>query len=751
MEANFRNHLYDVLKRVGKEEIEKGDKMKFYQTWTGVRCADEENEEVTFRASVPGNIQDDYAKAMGWGDLNYRDNCLKYRDIEDCTWQYRAKLRYERHDGERVFFVSHGIDYYSSVSLNGKEILRHEGMFSDVECELTDILTGDDYLTVTVYPHPKRKDAVKGTRDEADTSVKAPVCYGWDWHPRILYSGMWQETYIETRADGFIGDVQIHYTLSEDFGEVTGHFDIDCEGEVTVEITDRERHLIWRGDGKDFKIKNPRLWWCNGHGEPYLYNYRVSSRGGAREGKIGFKSVRLVMAKGEWQKPDHYPMSRSNPPICIELNGKRIFAKGTNMPTPEIFPGTVTRERYEQLIRAAKEANMNIVRMWGGCGIQKDMFYDLCDEYGIMVWQEFPLACNQYGRVDCEHYCKVLSGEARSIILRLRNKACLVLWCGGNELFNSWSLMTDQSYPLRLLDKLTLELSPEIPFIMTSPQSGMAHGPYSFCSSKYRSLPELFRESEATAYTEFGCWTISPRRYLRTFLTDDDIDHPTRDPDGVWSLHHANEKIYTGSGDRLRMTLDRFGFDAETYDEKCDVMNLLQAEGLRFVFEEGRRQAPTCSMTVNWFFTEPWKVIAGDSLMLYPDEPRPSYRAVRDALRPVLASARYEKFDWRAGEMFSAEIWLLNDTGEDAGDVITAVLELAGRSYRLAAWDTGVTKENILGPTVHMALPDEQCDYMILKLISDRGNSSEYRLRYLPAKKSPKSRLRQMNAVNQVD
>lgn len=724
--------------------------MKFYQNWTGT-VLEGQDAGLEFKASVPGNIQNDYAIAKGWGDLNYRDNCLKYKDIEENVWQYKTKLNLKAQGKERVYFVSHGIDYYSSVSLNGKELLRHEGMFTDVEYDLTDILTGDDELTVTIYPHPKRRDAFKNTRDEADTSVKPPVCYGWDWHPRILYSGIWQETYIETRTSGFIKDVQIHYTLSEDYNTAKGYFDVTCQEQTKVEIFKNDGTLVYSGDGKAFEIKNVQLWWCNGHGESYLYSYKVTSSDFVYEGKIGFKTTKLVMAKGEWQKPREYPMSRSNPPICIELNGKRIFAKGTNMPTPEIFPGIVTRERYGEMLDLVKKANMNIVRMWGGCGIQKQDFYDLCDENGIMIWQEFPLACNHYGAVDCEHYCRVLKDEAESIVLRLRNNAGLVLWCGGNELFNSWSLMTDQSYPLRLLNKVTLELSPEIPFIMTAPVSGMAHGPYSFCGDTYRTLIEVFQESSATAYTEFGCWSISPVEFLRTFLTEEDINNHSFDPNSVWTLHHGNEKMHYRGVDRLTKTLNCVGLNTGDYEQKQKVMEWLQAEGLRFVFEEGRRQAPTCSMTVNWFFTQPWKVIAGDSLVLYPNVLCPSYFTVKEALRPVTSSARYKKIDWRAGETFSAEMWLLNDTLNEVEDTITAVLELDGVEYELATWNTGLSKENILGPTVHMVLPEAGCEDMTLKLKSKLGASSEYRLRYYPSEKAKAAKPRQMNQVNDVD
>lgn len=724
--------------------------MKFYQNWKGtVLTGDDKGFE--FAANIPGNIQNDYAIAKNWGDLNFSDNCLKYKDIEEVTWQYKTKLNFKKNDNERVYFVSHGIDYFSSLSLNGKELLRHEGMFSDVEYDLTDILTGDDELCVTIYPHPKRENAPKDTRDEADTSVKPPVCYGWDWHPRILYSGIWQETYIETRTTGFIKDVQIHYTLSDDFTTAKCNFDVICEEETKVEIFDKQGSLVYSGDGKDFEIKDVDLWWCNGHGEPNLYSYKVSSSDYVKEGKIGFKSIKLVMAQGEWSKPNKYPMSRSNPPICLELNGKRIFAKGTNMPTPEIFPGIVTKERYQQMLTLVKNANMNIVRMWGGCGIQKNVYYNLCDEMGIMVWQEFPLACNHYGAYDCDHYCRVLNEEAKSIIKRLRNNVSLVLWCGGNELFNSWSLMTDQSYPLRLLNKLTLELSPEIPFIMTAPVSGMAHGPYSFCGDSYRTLIEVFQESNGTAYTEFGCWSISPVEFLKTFLTEEEINNHSHDAKSVWALHHGNEKMYYRGGDKISQTLNLVRLNRGDYDQKQKVMEWLQAEGLRFVFEEGRRQAPTCSMTINWFFTQPWKVIAGDSLVLYPDVLCPSYYTVKDALRPVVASARYKKFDWCAGEVFTAEMWLLNDTLNAVEDTITAVLELDGVEYELATWNTGLTDKNVLGPTAHILLPDASCEYMTLKLISKNGFSSKYNLRYYPSQNVVKPKVRQMNVVNDVD
>lgn len=131
------------------------------------------------------------------------------------------------------------------------------------------------------------------------------------------------------------------------------------------------------------------------------------------------------------------------------------------------FSGIITRARYEELIDLAVEANFNMFRIWGGGIINKESFFELCDEKGILVWEEFPLSCNLYP--DDPHYLSVLEQEATSIVKRLRKHPCLAMWCGGNELFNNWSLMTDQSLPLRLLNSICLEYDPLVPYNPTSP------------------------------------------------------------------------------------------------------------------------------------------------------------------------------------------------------------------------------------------------------------------------------------------
>ena len=150
---------------------------------------------------------------------------------------------------------------------------------------------------------------------------------------------------------------------------------------------------------------------------------------------------------------------------------------------------------------------MNIFRMWGGSGIQKDRFYELCDECGIMVWQEFPLVCNNY--VNDPHYLEILEQEATCIVKSLRKHPCVVLWCGGNELFNGWSKMTDQHHALRLLNKICYDHDRNTPFLATSPLAGMAHGCYLF-SYEGKEVYRMFNEAHYTAYTEFGVPSVAP-------------------------------------------------------------------------------------------------------------------------------------------------------------------------------------------------------------------------------------------------
>lgn len=270
--------------------------------------------------------------------------------------------------------------------------------------------------------------------------------------------------------------------------------------------------------------------------------------------------------------------------------------------------------RYEELIDMAIAANFNILRSWGGGIVNKDSFFEYCDRRGILVWQEFPLACNCYP--DDPHYLAVLEQEATSIIRRLRRHPSLAIWCGGNELFNNWSGMTDQSLPLRLLNALCYRLSPEIPFNATSPLNGMAHGNYLFYWNG-RDIFQSINNSHFTAYTEFGIPGISPREVLEKVIPPEELFPPR--PGTAWEEHHAFG-AWDGQPETWleKPAVERYFGKQATLDELIAHSSLLQGEGYKAIFEEARRQKPYCGMALNWCFGEPWPSAANNSLVVYP-------------------------------------------------------------------------------------------------------------------------------------
>lgn len=711
--------------------------MRYDQQWEAWAISPDVPSE-WFPAEVPGNVQYDYGRYMGWGDINEGENVTRYRRTEGYTWEYRTMLNYSCKNDEYAVFVSEGIDYQYEILLDDQVILEHEGMFTKVEIDLREYRGSE--LKIRIHPHPRRENAEYEDRCQADQCVKPPVGYGWDWHPRMLVSGIWQDTYVEVRNDYWIHRCEPFYTLNDDLTRAEIRFETESDAPVQIDLYDPSGCLV--GTGDRFVIDHPQLWWCNGQGEPALYTYTAHTAGHSVTGQIGLRTVRLVMNQDSWKEPSHFPKSRSVAPVQLELNGRRIFAKGSNWVNPDIFNGRIDDERYRTLITLARDANMNIFRCWGGSGIHKKAFYELCDRMGMMVWAEFPLACNNY--IGTPHYLKILEQEASAIIRDLRRHPSVVLYCGGNELFNSWSLMTDQSHALRLLNKLCYELDQERPFLMTSPLFGMGHGGYTFYDPDAEmDVFTLFQNSHCTAYTEFGVPGVTDLENLKKIIPKEEL-FPIRNI-GSWKLHHAFEAW----GKERWLCMDVLTRYAQTPLDSIEKViaqaEWLQCEGYKAIFEEARRQAPYCSMAINWCYCEPWITAAGNSLITYPVQPKPAYYAVQAALRPVLASARIPRFDWKAGECFHAQLWLLNDSTAAAEETIRVSVLLDGQEYPLLTWESGLVAAgtNKLGPTVNWILPEtDACDF-VLKLSAGSNTSSEYRLCCRPDEAASASR--QMN------
>ena len=684
-------------------------------------------------ASVPGCVQLDTAAARGIPLYYTGDHEDEYRWMEPLYWHYRAQAQIE--ERKRVpFLCLTGVDYEYDLLLNGQQQYHHEGMFTGREVDLSAYKGQTVQIEVIVYPAPKMKDCYpeRGMGNEAAHTVKPAFTYGWDWSPRLVTLGMFSDAYVEYRSAARITQFDLSYRLDDtlETAEVRLAYAAAGTGKLQFVLTDAAGAVVLdeafpaESGEKSFRLQKPELWWPHNHGRQPVYtaSLRFLSGGAVTDThsrRIGFRRSQLVTNENVWfEQMEGELKSCARPPMTLQLNGRRIFAKGSNWVPAEMSPAQLKKDTILTLLTYAKDANMNLLRLWGGAYIQPDWFYDLCDALGIMVWLEFPLACSEYR--DDDHYLQILSQEADTIIRRLRMHPCVVLWCGGNELLTDGCRMTPQHKALRLLDAKTYALDPDTPYILSSPQQGVAHGPYDMVCGSGREILTEFTESRFTAYAEFGCAAPSDWDYLATFMTEQERENPMTA--SVWEKHHAQQtkpwprwfdmdglRKLTGCTDDLR--------------EMITAGNEAQAMMYQALFEEVRRQWPHASMAINWCYNEPWPTAAGNGLVNYPARPRRSYYGVKEALRGKKLSLGFSRIAWRPGEQMQVTAWVLNDTASSIPDGYAVVLmEADGEERVLGEWRYRQTQpwSNQKGECFTFAVPKTKSGRFGLKIVSKR-------------------------------
>ena len=693
------------------------------QWQVGWSCSGTAVPERFVPAQAPGAVQLDWGRAEGWGPYEYADNYLKYDSLRDKHWMYRAQLpQFKLGDNQSIYFVCHGIDYKYEVRIGGKLRLAQEGMHTLFEIDVTE--DGDRLLEILIFPPPPgwdQHDPNRGSRGDC----KPPVSYGWDFHPPLVPLGIWDETYLEIRNRNHMLRAEARYALSKDLKNAELTLEVDRSEATTAivhwTLTERAGHVCMDKtqtvEGANVSLKaelaNPELWWPNGFGDPVLYLSRAELRDpqgnvlDTKESHVGFRTVKLVMYDGAWQADmGQFPLTQHEPPVTFEINGHPVFAKGSNFCPPDVFPGTVTAETYRPLLEMVRKSNMNLLRCWGGGFVNKDSFFDLCDEMGIMVWQEFTRACHRYE--DDPHYLKVLDQESRAIILRLRPHASLALWCGGNEMFNNWSRNDDQQLHVRLTARNCFDLDPSRPYLNTSPVMGIGHGGYWFEADDGQNVFSAYTHANKTAYCEFGVPATPSVETLRSFIPEAELYPPKWGT--AWKTHFGFNAWSNEKESWLKPAMiEKFLGKPESLEDLVYKSQLLQSAGLKVVFEEARRQKPRCSMVLNWCLNEPFPCAANNSLVAWPADAKPALAAVASSLRPVIPSARVSKFDWAGGEEFEAVLWMLNDSLESiSGGVVHAELAISDHVHSLGSWNYPELSPNksAHGPTLRLPLPE---------------------------------------------
>jgi len=415
--------------------------------------------------------------------------------VSEKPWIYRKIFDAPQKifDSDRIDMVFEGLDTIASIWLNDKLIGKTNNMFIPHRFDVTGLLKPqNNSLLVKFDPathyakHLMSRYTSFGESEFTNPHRvyirKAQYQFGWDWCPSLPGCGIWQPVRIEAIKKACIdelhirtvdcnshyADVKITVKLDTVAGEkflcaltLSSHKD-NIRQELTFEPGENTQSTLIR-------IENPLLWWPAGYGPQNLYKLDVELLNSGQiidqtQRQIGIRTIKLNLA------PDEHGEN-----FRFEINGRPVYAKGANWIPASIFAGSVTDEDYEQLLHAAADANMNMLRVWGGGYYETEKFYNLCDRLGIMVWQDFMFACAYYP--DRKWFLRQIKTEAAQVIKRLRNHPSLVLWCGNNEIdmmhstgkFGKNRKFHGRTIYHRLLPQLVADLDPDANYIPTSP------------------------------------------------------------------------------------------------------------------------------------------------------------------------------------------------------------------------------------------------------------------------------------------
>ena len=636
-------------------------------------------------ASVPGDVHSDLLAAGRIADPYLGDGLAACRWVEGVDWWYRARLPLDLRPGQRALLEFDGIDYLSAVFVDGRELARHEGMFARQVLELPPELAsqGEVELAVRIWgsdalPRYTQRlwerlwGAAAGLAqgsfqpfDDRLATLKTPMHFGWDFAPRLRAMGIWDEARLIVCGGVYIRELHVQ---AEPLGTAPAGLALPADpGPADVRLrlavdSDAQRAVLAQvsiqpapaSDGADWRFEFPlhlpagrsehdltfelpaaRLWQPWERGEPWLYRLDVALDEPALLDAI---TSRFGVRRVEIHKTDQ------GHPWRMVVNGAPLFLRGVNWTPLDALAGRAREERYAALLGQARAVGVNWVRVWGGGGRQRRAFYDQCDELGLLVWQEFPVAC-----VFLDHlprrpaYRALLRQEASGIVQALRNHPSVFLWCGGNE----WSPSRNRRAATVLAEAVAAEDGSR-PFIPASPGPGDAHH---WLVWHGKAPLSAYRSEQASLASEFGLQAAPDVASLRQFLGGGELW-----PAGAgWQRHNAE-----------LAKLQRYARWFEDPDEPDPLGRFVlasqraQAAGLQVLIEHVRRRKGATGGLAVWQWNEPWPSLCW-SVIDYFGRPKLALETLQRVMQPLLVSLDYPLAAYRPGDLLDGMLWLVND------------------------------------------------------------------------------------------
>ncbi|MHA1729376.1 MAG: beta-mannosidase [Promethearchaeota archaeon] len=711
--------------------MKKTEKLPLNGTWKLIH----KEKSINIDAEVPGTVFESLINDKIIEDPFYGINEHKMGWIYDSDWQYKlifdVKVEFLNHS--KILNRFHGIDTIAEIFLNDKLLGKTDNMFTTYDFEVTDILktTQNELKIIIKSPTKKAREQIKKHDGiQLNTGIagipgvpylrKAQYSFGWDWGPKLPDIGIWKSVELigfneiriksvnpiqsfiynkdplEIKNPDEIPSVQIELASLEIRVEL-------CELKVDVETLSNKYNLkvdLITPDGTSIQkeitlkskdsqinpsirldIKNPQLWWTHDLGHQNLYDLTVSIKDQESNSvidfltqKIGIRDIRLIRNPDEWGETFYFL-----------LNGIPLFAKGANwIPIDSFIPRGKKLGLYSMNLRYAKEANMNCIRVWGGGIYEDDIFYDLCDELGILVWQDFPFACAIYP-LQIEEFAENVKQEAVQNIKRLRHHPSLALWCGNNEVEVLWigGLMRlgliDKDNSRNVLNKdlvtayldgynkmfeeilpnLIEKYDPNHPYWPSSPSNGPGnkrgrtisnspergdshfwtvwHGGASF---------DEFRKFDSRFMSEYGFESFPPMKTIKTFCPPDQFDFFTPIMENHQKNSAGNKKIMDYM--KKRFTIP------EKFEQQVILSQITHGEAMEYGIEHWRRNRNDfhCMGSLYWQLNDCWPVASWASLDYYGRWKALHYFAKR-AYQSIFPSVKEEDK--------TVEFWVTND------------------------------------------------------------------------------------------
>lgn len=583
------------------------------------------HDQALLPAQVPGCVHTDLLAAGVIPDPFLGLNETELAWIGRRAWTYRTDLSHDsRH--ERTDLVFDGLDTAARITLAGRDLGSTRNMHRTYRFDVTGLTGPLEVHFTSAYEEAEAVRAVTGARPnvypEPSQYIRKMACnFGWDWGPTLVTAGIWRPARLEHWSTARIARVRPLVTVEDGTGRVEVRLEVERTHTgagrpllVRASVAGVSAETSCEGDEAVLRltVDDPRLWWPRGYGEQPLYDLDVTllDDGGERldgwRRRIGFRTIGLDRSADE-----------HGTGFTLVVNGVRIFARGVNWIPDDAFPSRVTPERYRARLTQAADANVDLVRVWGGGIYEDDSFYDACDELGLMVWQDFLFACSAYPEE--QPLRSEVEAEARDNVVRLMPHPSLVLWNGNNENlwgFRDWGWEPEldgdswgEGYYLGLLPRVVAELDPTRPYTAGSPWSGSwdhhpndpAHGTHHSWEVWNRQDYAEYRADVPRFVAEFG-WQAPPAMAtLRRALPD---ERPAPDSPGM--LHH--QKAEDGNGKLNRGVARHFALPEDDFDRWHYLTQLVQARAVAAGIEHWRSHWPVCAGTVVWQLNDCWPV-----------------------------------------------------------------------------------------------------------------------------------------------